>query len=157
MRFLIPLAVAAAFAAPAFAQDATPAPQSAPPAAAEAQSPEEAALEAKAEAFEARMDQMSDEIDAIVSDMSKDDATATAEADAVINRYGPEMATFGTEVAAFLRAEAEKPENAEGKDQMLAGAARTETALSGMAEQIRGQVHQAIAARHAASSAAPAE
>ena len=158
MRFLIPLAVAAAVAAPAFAQDAAPAqaPSQAPSqsaAAASAQSPEEAALEAKAEAFEARMDQMTSEIDAIMDDQSKDAATASAEANAVVDRYAPGMAEFADEVEAFVKAEAEKPEHAAQKDQMLMAATQAGQSIRAIPDQVRAGIQQAIAARAAAPTA----
>ena len=155
MRFLIPLAVAAAVAAPAFAQDAAPAAQapSQPAAAEAAQSPEEAALEAKAEAFEAHMDQMTSEIDAIMDDQSKDAATASAEANAVVDRYAPGMAEFADEVEAFVKAEAEKPEHAAQKDQMLMAATQAGQSIRAIPEQFRAGIQQAIAARAAAPTA----
>jgi len=159
MRLLTPLAAVAALAiaAPAFAQETAPAPQA--PAAApaeEAQSPEEAALEAKGEAFEARMNQMSAELDAVMQDQSKDNATAAAEASAIVDRYAPEMTAFAGEVETFLRAQSEKPENAAQKDQLLAAATAAGQAIRAVPDQVRGQVDQAIAARGAAPSA-PAE
>lgn len=155
MRFLIPLAVAAAVAAPAFAQDAAPAPQapSQPAAAEAAQSPEEAALEAKAEAFEAHMDQMTSEIDAIMDDQSKDAATASTEANAVLDRYAPGMTEFADEVEAFVKAEAEKPEHAAQKDQMLMAATQAGQSIRAIPEQVRAGIQQAIAARAAAPTA----
>lgn len=139
------------------AQDGAAPPSGAPGAAEDAQSPEEAALEAKGEAFEAQMDQMSAELEAIVDDETKDAATATAEVDAVVDRYAPGMAAFGAEVEAYLKAEAEKPENADKKDEIVAAAAQAGAAIAGLPEQIRAGVHQAIAERAAAAPApAPA-
>ena len=159
MRLLTSLAATAALmlaATPAavLAQDATP-PSGAPGEAAQADSPEEAALEAKGEAFEAQMDQMSAELEAIVADQSKDAATATAEADAVVDRYQPGMAAFGAEVEAYLKAEADKPENADKKDEMIAAGAQAGAAIAGLSEQIRTGVRQAIAERAAAPAPAP--
>ena len=157
MRLLTPLAAVAALAiaAPVLAQEAAPAPQ-APAAAPEAKSPEEAALQAKGEAFEARMDQMTAELDAVMKDESKDDATVTAEANAIVDRYAPEMTTFAGEVEAFLRAESEKPENAAQKDQIVTAATTAGQAIRAIPDQVRAGVQQAVAARGAAPTA-PAE
>lgn len=152
-------ALLAVCAAPALAQDVAP-PAPAAPAAEpqEPQSPEEAALEAKGEAFEAQMNQMSAELEAIVGDETKDAATATAEADAVIDRYAPGMTTFAAEVEAFLKAEAEKPENADKKDEIIAAGTQARVAIAGIPDQARAGIRQSIAARDAASAApAPAE
>lgn len=159
MRLLTPLAAVAflAIAAPALAQEAAPAPQ-APAAAPQAKSPEEAAIEAKGEAFEARMGQMTAELDAVMKDESKDDATATAEANAIVDRYAPEMTTFAGEVEAFLRAESEKPENAAQKDQIVMAATTAGQAIRAIPDQVRAGVQQAVAARGAAAPVeAPAQ
>ncbi|WP_395945152.1 translation initiation factor IF-2 [Brevundimonas sp.] len=164
MRLLSSAAAAAvlAFAAPALAQETVPpAPPAQAPAAAPAEapkSPEEAALEAKGQAFEAQIEQMSAELQAVVEDDSKDAAAKTAETNTVIDRYAPAMTTFGGEVEAFLKAESEKPENAEKKDQMLAAATTVGERIRSMPDQIRAGVQQAIAAQAAApAAAAPAE
>ena len=161
MRLLTSLAATAALmlaAGPAvvLAQEAAAPPSGAPGEAAAAETPEEAALEAKGEAFEAQMDQMAAELEAIVADQSKDAATATAEADAVVDRYQPGMAAFGAEVEAYLKAEADKPENADKKDEMVAAGAQAGAAIAGLPEQIRTGVRQAIAERAAAPMPAPA-
>lgn len=158
MRLLSSVAAAAvlAVAAPALAQEAAPAPQAPAAAPAEAKSPEEAALEAKGEAFEAQMEQMNTELEAVVQDQNKDATTKTAEANAVIDRYAPGMTTFADEVEAFLKAESEKPENAEKKSELLAASTQASAAIRSIPEQIRAGVQQAITAQ-AAAPAAPTE
>lgn len=162
MRLLTPIAAAlmlaatpAAVLAQEAAQDVAP-PSGAPGEAAQADSPEEAALEAKGEAFEAQMNQMSAELEAIVGDPTKDAATATAEADAVVDRYAPGMTAFAAEVEAFLKAEADKPENADKKDEMVAAGAQAAAAISAIPDQVRAGVRRGIAERDAALTTTPA-
>lgn len=147
MRLLTPLAAAAALAiaAPAVAQNAPPAP---PPA--RTVSPEEAAIEAKGAAFESVMNQLNTELETILGDETKSAETATAEANAAIDRRAGDISTFARDVEAFIRAEAAKPENAEKKDELLAAATQTQQAIASIPEQIRAGVQQALAARTAA-------
>lgn len=134
-----------AFAAPAFAQSTPPAPP-----AAQAVSPEEAAIEAKGQAFEAVINQMNAELEAILKDESKSAAAVTAETNAVIDRRAADINTFANEVEAFIKAEAAKPEHAAQKDEMIAGAAQAQQAIASIPDQIRAGVQQALAARAAA-------
>lgn len=151
MRLLTPLAAAAAFAlaAPAFAQTTPPAPPVAP-AAAPTTSPEEAAMEAKGQAFEAVMNQMNAELEAILKDESKSAEAVTTETNAVLDRHTADITTFAREVETFIKAEAAKPEHAAQKDEMIAGAAQAHQAIASIPGQIRTGVQQALAARAAA-------
>lgn len=151
MRLLTPLAAAAAFAlaAPAFAQTTPPAPPAAP-AAAPTTSPEEAAMEAKGQAFEAVMNQMNAELEAILKDESKSAEAVTTETNAVLDRHTADITTFAREVETFIKAEAAKPEHAAQKDEMIAGAAQAHQAIASIPGQIRTGVQQALAARAAA-------
>ena len=151
MRLLTPLAAAAAFAlaAPAFAQTTPPAPPAAP-AAAPTTSPEEAAMEAKGQAFEAVMNQMNAELEAILKDESKSAEAVTTETNAVLDRHTADITTFAHEVETFIKAEAAKPEHAAQKDEMIAGAAQAHQAIASIPGQIRTGVQQALAARAAA-------
>lgn len=103
MSFRAVLAASAvfAFAAPALAQ--TPPPPA--PAAPAADSPEEAVLEAKAEAFGARMQQMTAEMQTAVTAAAGDTAKANTDLDAIVARYQPDADTFSAEVTAFITAQ----------------------------------------------------
>lgn len=141
------LAAAAALtllAAPAFAavQDA-PAPAAAEQA---APSPEEAAFQAKGEAFNAEAQRMKAELDAVIEDPALDAATKQTRADAIITRYEPTFNAFADELAAFFRTFAEKPENAENKDQILAAAEAAPAQIRAVPAQIRQAVAQAVTA-----------
>lgn len=140
-----------ALASPALAAGQT-APASPAPAQAQAQapaaptSPEEAALEAKAEAFEAQLEQMNTELEAVLGDAAKDAAAKTAAADAVIDRYAPAMTAFADDVEAFLKAESEKPENAERKAELVAASSAAAQSIRALPDQFRTGVRQAASA-----------
>jgi len=134
------LAVCAAPAA--FAQDAAPAAPVAQP----APSPEEAAFEAKGEAFNAEAQRMKAELDAVIEDPALDPAAKQTRADAIIMRYEPTFNAFADELAAFFRTFAEKPENAENKDQILAAAEAAPAQIRAIPAQIRQAVAQAVTA-----------
>lgn len=155
MRLLSSVAAAAVltFAVPALAQEAAPAPQAPAAAPAQPESPEQAALQAKGEAFEAKMNQMGAELNAVMEDDAKDAATKTSETDAIIARYEPEMTSFASEMETFMKAEAEKPENAEQKAQMVEASTAVSQQIRGIPDQIRAGIQQAIAAEAAAPSA----
>ncbi|KAK0351137.1 hypothetical protein LTR94_026185 [Friedmanniomyces endolithicus] len=135
------------------------APEQAPAAAAPAESPtspEAAAFEAKGAAFETRMKSMGSELEAVMEDEAKDAATKSSEADAIIDRYAPDMTAFAGELETFLKAESEKPENAANKEQLVTASATASAQIRNIPDQIRAGVRQAIAAE-AAAPAAPAE
>lgn len=132
------LAVCAAPAA--FAQDAAPAAPVAQP----APSPEEAAFEAKGEAFNAEAQRMKAELDAVIEDPALDPAAKQARADAIITRYEPTFNAFADELGAFFRTFAEKPENAENKEQILAAAEAAPAQIRAVPAQIRQAVAQAV-------------
>lgn len=134
------LAVCAAPAA--FAQDAAPAAPVAQP----APSPEEAAFQAKGEAFNAEAQRMKAELDAVIEDPALDPATKQTRADAIITRYEPAFSAFADELGAFFRTFAEKPENAENKDQILAAAEAAPAQIRAVPAQIRQAVAQAVTA-----------
>ncbi|HEY4585049.1 MAG TPA: translation initiation factor IF-2 [Brevundimonas sp.] len=134
------LAVCAAPAA--FAQDAAPA----APAAQPAPSPEEAAFQAKGEAFNAEAQRMKAELDAVIEDPALDPAAKQARADAIITRYEPTFNAFADELGAFFRTFAEKPENAENKEQILAAAEAAPAQIRAVPAQIRQAVAQAVTA-----------
>ena len=151
----IALAAAAAAltlcAAPAFAVVQDPPPPApaltdqAPPSA------EELAFQAKGEAFETEAERMGAELETIMSDESLDAATKKARTDAVLDQYEPTFLAFADEYDAFMRAMAEKPENAENKAQILSAAEAGPAALRAVPTQLRGAISAALA-----EAAAPA-
>lgn len=135
-------AALAVCAAPALAQEAAPA----APAAAPVLSPEEAAFQAKGEAFQAEAARMGAELEALMDDASLDAATKQSRADAVLDRYEPKFAAFADDYAAFLRLMADKPENAEERDQILAAADAAPAQLRAVPGQVRAAIAAALAA-----------
>ena len=154
-RLTLAAAVAAltVCAAPAFAQDAQPAPPAAAPAPARTPSPEEAAFEARGEAFHAEAERMKAELDAVIEDPVLDAETKKTRTDAIITRYEPAFNAFADDLGAFFRAFAEKPENAEKKTEILAAAEAAPAQIRAIPAQIRQAVAQAVTAPPAPAAA----
>lgn len=145
-RLTLAAAAAALFvcAAPAVAQDAAPAaPAQAP---ARTPSPEEVAFQARGEAFEVEAQAMGGKLETIMGDAALDAATKKSRTDAVLAEYEPKFGAFADELAAFLKVMAEKPENAEQKDQLLAAAEAAPAQIRGVPAQVRTSIEQALAA-----------
>lgn len=152
MSLRLILAVSTALVAtPVLAQTAPPAP---PAAAAPAPSPEEAAMEAKGQAFQTAMEAVGAELEAVMSDSTKDNATKTTETNAIIDRHGPEIEAFAADLETFLRAMADKPENASRRDAIVNAANAAPAAIRSIPEQMRAGVAQALAAAPAAPAPA---
>lgn len=162
MRRLILTAALAVLASPVLAQE-TPAPAApAAPAAPEAAAPEappvksaeELAIETEAVAFSAAMRTMQDELVK---------TTTPQEADAVVAKYQPQADVLADRMSAFLLANADRPENAAEREELLTEAARGVRFVRELPAFIRSAVDQAvargnaIAAAQAAGQAAPAE
>ena len=145
MSLRLILAVSTALiATPVLAQTAPPAP---PAAAVEAPpSPEEVAMEAKGRAFQTSMEAMGQELEAVMSDTTTDNAAKTTATNAIIDRRLPEINGFADELEAFLRAMADKPENAEKREEILGAAAAAPASLRAIPDQIRGGIAQALTA-----------
>jgi hypothetical protein len=144
MSLRLILAVSTALiATPVLAQTAPPAP---PAAAAPASSPEETAMEAKGQAFQASMEEMSEELEAVMSDTTKSNATKTTETNAIIDRQATEINAFAADLETFLRAMADKPENAAKREDILNAANTAPTALRSIPEQMRAGIAQALTA-----------
>lgn len=140
-------AALAVCAAPAVAQEAPlAASPAAPAAAAPAPSPEEVAFQAKGEAFQAEAARMGAELEALMDDANLDAATKKSRADAVLDQYEPKFAAFADDYAAFLRLMADKPENAEQKDQILAAADAAPAQMRAVPTQVRAAIAAALAA-----------
>lgn len=152
MSLRLILAVSTALiATPVLAQTAPPAP---PAAAAPAPSPEEAAMQAKGQAFQASMESISGELEAVLTDSTKTNAAKTAEANAIIDRHVPEINAFAADLEAFLRGMADKPENAAQREDILNAANTAPAALRSIPEQMRAGVAQALTAPAAAPAPA---
>lgn len=98
IRMILAASALLAFGAPAFAQDAPPAPPAAPAVDAAAQ----AAFEAKGEAFEAAVEEMTREMQAAATAAAGDTAKANADLDAIAARFQPRADAFANELDAFL-------------------------------------------------------
>ena len=164
MTFKTALLAAAAtlmVVAPATAQDATTQPAPAPVPAPEAQaqpapSPEEAAIEAAAEQFQSRLEAMSVEINTAVQAAGDDPVQAQTNADAVVDRYAPEMNAFADQLDAFFDAQIASSTDENEKAGYAGAKARAGTEIRGLPTAIKAQVAQGIAAQSTAPSA-PAE
>jgi hypothetical protein len=99
-RLILAAVAALALASPALAQTAAPAP-AAP--AAQAAAPTEEDVEAAAEAFEADMQKLAEEIDAVVTAAGDDKAKASAEADILVARHQPVADAFADTLDGFLQ------------------------------------------------------
>lgn len=99
-RLILAAVAALALASPALAQTAAPAP-AAP--AAQAAAPTEEDVEAAAEAFEADMQKLAEEIDAVVTAAGDDKAKASAEADILVARHQPVADAFADTLDGFIQ------------------------------------------------------
>lgn len=147
-------ALALASAAPALAQDA-PAPAPAPAPA----NPEDAAFQATAEAFGARMQSMSAELQATVGaaiQAGGDEASAIAAADGVLVNYTGDINAFADALSTYLTALAARPENAANSATILQARDTQVAEVRNIPETVRGQVREAVAAAAAAPAEAPA-
>jgi len=99
-RLILAAVAALALASPALAQTDAPAP-AAP--AAQAAAPTEEDVEAAAEAFEADMQKLAEEIDAVVTAAGDDKAKASAEADILVARHQPVADAFADTLDGFIQ------------------------------------------------------
>ncbi len=151
MSLRLILAVSTALVAtPALAQTAPPA---APPIVSPAPSPEDVAMEAKGQAFQASMEAISGELEAVLTDTTKTNEAKTAETNAIIDRHAAEINAFAADLETYLRALADKPENAAKREDILNAANAAPAALRSIPEQMRAGVAQALAAPPAAAPA----
>ncbi len=112
-------------------------------------------MEARGEAFQASMEAMGAELEAVMSDTAKDNATKTAETNAIIDRRVPEINAFASELETFLRAMADKPELAAQREQLLTAATTAPASLRAIPEQIRSGIAEGLTAP--APAAPPAQ
>ena len=146
--------------APALArQAAAPTPQTAPAPEAEAddeaKSPEEAAVEAAGEAFGARMEAMSQEMQAAATAAGADKDKAKADLDAIQARYQPDADAFAATLTEFIRGQV----GAVPEDQragMTAALEQVGPTIKGVPAQVRAQVEQAAAAPAPEATTPPA-
>ena len=96
-RLILAAVAALVLASPALAQTAAPAP------AAQAAAPTEEDVEAAAEAFEADMQKLAEEIDAVVTAAGDDKAKASAEADILVARHQPVADAFADTLDGFIQ------------------------------------------------------
>lgn len=142
--------VALAAAVPAVAQQPQPAPQAAPQAAepadeADAASPEEAAIEAAGEAFGARMEAMSQEMQAAATAAGADKDKAKADLDAIQARYQPDADAFAATLTEFIRGQVGVvPEDQRAG--MQTALEQVGPTITGIPARVRAEVEQAAAA-----------
>ena len=148
MRRLVLTAALAVLASPALAQEAPAAPAApeavAPETAPSAKSAEELAIEAEAAAFSAAMKAMQDELVK---------TTTPQEADAVVVKYQPQADALADRMSAFLLANADRPENAAEREELLTEAARGVRFVRELPAFIRSAVDQAVARGNAQAAA----
>lgn len=145
-------AVAAALAlapmSPALAQEAeapaSPAPQI---------SPADEAFQAKGVAFEAENAQLSQELQAIMTNDSLDNTTKIAQTDAILTRYAPSFTAFADVMKAYLVELANRPERTAERDQILAAADAIPAQIAGAPEMLRTQIRQSFESPTAAPDA----
>lgn len=136
--------------APAVAQDAPVAVQAAP-----TLSPEDQAFQEKGVAFEAKANQMQLELQAVVEDASLDKDTKLSRSKAIVDRYQPDFIAFAEVIKTYLTGVAGRPEAAEYREQILAGAQTTSDQILAAPGMILTSIEQALNAP-AAAPAAPA-
>lgn len=102
-RLILAAVAALALASPALAQTAAPAPAAPAAPAAQAAAPTEEDVEAAAEAFEADMQKLAEEIDAVVTAAGDDKAKASAEADILVARHQPVADAFADTLDGFIQ------------------------------------------------------
>lgn len=127
----------------------TPPPTTAAPAPAP-MTPEQAAFSARGETFQARLQEMNGELERAMGDPATDAAGKTAATNAILSRYQPEIDAFAGELETFLRSQAERPENAAKRDELLAAASTAPTQVRGIPEMVRQAIAEALAAPPAA-------
>lgn len=147
LRTVLAAAAVLAFAVPAAARQAPAAPP-----AAEAVDPAEAAMKAKAEAFGARIEVMTGEMQAAITAAGGDTARAGAALDAIQARYQPEADALAEEMKAFLEGQAAEVSEEE-RAGVLAALAVAVPMIKGVPAMVRGQVEQGAAAAAAPAAA----
>lgn len=139
---------AALLVAPAvLAQSQAPAAEAAAPA-----TPEEQAMQAAAEAFALRMGEMSAEVNTVVGqavEAGADSAAAADAAAAVTARYSADIEAFAVQAESFFRQQAERPELANQRAELLARADEVGTDVRAIPTTVRDQVRQQVDAYRA--------
>lgn len=148
-------------AAPALARQTAPAPAPAPQAAPapeaddEVQSPQEAAIEAAGEAFGARMEAMSQEMQAAATAAGTDKDKAKADLDAIQARYQPDADAFAATLTEFIRGQVGVvPEDQRAG--MQTALEQVGPTITGIPARVRAEVEQAVAAPAPEAVAPPA-
>lgn len=151
------LALAAAAAALTFGAPAPALAAAADDTAVLAATPSEAEVEAAAAAFEARMEAMGLEIEAIMSDASVAGADRADQVDALLLAYTPDIDAFADLVEAFVVGEAARMESAQEAAAVQGAGAAAAIAIRGIPDQVRAAVAQALAEEAATAAAAAAQ
>lgn len=145
-RSALTAAAVLALTTPTWAQDPVPAPAPTPvpaapvPSAEPELSPEIQALQAEAQAFEATVTAMSQEIATVLAAAGDDAAKARTDSDAVLAKYQPGIDAFAAKVEAAASAEAATLTDPTARAAKQAEAAQAGTMLRGLGPMIRDSV-----------------
>lgn len=131
-------AAAVMLAAPVLAQE-TPATEPAP-----AVSAEQAAFEARAARFRAAMEQLSQEVEAVLA-AGGGSETVLAAVDAILDRHRPEIDGFAGDLDAFLAHQAEQAGDPEATAQLTTAREAAVPVIRSIPEQVRAGVEQRLA------------
>lgn len=148
LRTALAAAAVLAFAAPAFAQEAS-APAPAPAAAQDAEAAE-AAFEAKGQAFEAAVEAMTQEMQAAATAANGDTVKAGADLDVIAARYQPRADAFADELEAFIASQLPSMP-AEAQAQMAQMGPMLRGQITGVPATAKAKVLEAMAAPAAAA------
>lgn len=141
IRMILAASAVLAFGAPAFAQDAPPAPSAAPaidPAA-------QAAFEAKGQAFEAAIEEMAREMQTAATAAGGDTVKANADLDAIAARYQPQADAFADDLEAFITSQLPAmPPEAQTQMAQMGPALRAQ--ITGVPATTKARILQSVAA-----------
>lgn len=105
-------------------------------------------MEARAEAFEAVMEEMGKEIEAAVTAGGTDKAKITADTDAVVTRYTPQITAFVEYFEAFLNSQITNAPDESVRTQMVTVRDQVVPIMKTIPDQIRASIQQSLAAQN---------
>ena len=102
-------------------------------------------MEVQAAAFEARMEAMGTELEAAVTAGGTDKAKITADTDAVITRYTPDITAFTTYFEAFLNGQIANAPDEATRQQMTTVRDQVMPIMKTIPDQLRASIQQKLA------------
>lgn len=102
-------------------------------------------MQLKSEAFDARMQEMNNELAAAIEGSNGDRAKAKADTDAIITRYTPDIVSFTDNFEAFLNGQLAKEQDAEKRQQITTVRDQAVPMLRSVPDQLRSSIAQALA------------